>query len=234
MYPKRTKTKLAFDESKYNIESVAEKVIPKIRKGLGLQKGRCQLCYENMYGVYDENMVPEVFLTDTTFYTSEQCQEDLIVERMELLLKNEIKMMFGGDHMILTVAAASPDEYDTIYNNSAVYTMTDNYCLIGGEAYDLRRFNACPSVSFNQENYSNLMQQARDVSEKRDINALFKFESTGANIASITKNFTVQICLESYMSVLSRKNDGGNDFPLKTLVFITLHVTCLCNILGCL
>ena len=223
IYPKWTKTNL---ETKYHIESVAEKIFPKIRRGLGLLKARCQICNERIYGVYDEKMVPEMFLTETSFYTTEQCQDDAIVERMESLLKNGIEMLFGQDHVILTVFAASPDEYDNIYNSDpVVYTLTSNFCDRRNEVYDLRLFNTCPSVSLNQENYANLMQQAKYISQKRDINALFKFDSTGANSASITKNFTVQVCFESYRSVLSRKNNGGNDFPVKTLVFITL--TCL-------
>ena len=226
LFPKWTKTDLPFDDSNYHIESVAEKLIPKIRRKLGLQDGRCKPCEETIYGIYNEQNVPEMFSTDIRFYTSEHCQEDVISQRMNLLLQNQIKMMFGRDHVTLNVAADTPDEYDTNFINAPVrHYMTLKYCPRGSKTLDLNRFNGCPSVSLNQENYASLMQQAKDTSERRNINELFKFESNETKLFSITNNFTAQVCFESYLTVLPRENTGVAEISKTTPVLIIVLIS---------
>ena len=227
LYPKCTKSNLTFNETKYHdMESVAEKLLPKIRNGLGLINGRCQLCIETIYPIYDEHNVPEMFSTQTQFYTSEQCQVGVIVERMKLLLQNEVTVLFCRDHVTLNVVPASPEEYSTNFKNApTLFTMTRGYCPIRSDVFDLHLFNGCPSVSLNQENYVSLMQQTRDSARRRDINSLFKFESMGASLNSNTTNFTTQACFESYLSVVSRKNIASAEVPIMTLIFISVLVS---------
>ena len=225
LFPKWTKTNFSFDESNYHIESVAEKLIPKIRRKLGLQGGKCKPCEESIYGIYSEQNVPEMFSTDTQFYTSEHCQEDAIVERMKFL-QNEVKMMFGRDHVTLNVVEAMSDEYDKNFSNAtAKHYMTLKYCPLGSKPLDIHRINGCPSVLLNQETYVSLMRHARDTSERRNINALFKFESNRAKLVSITNNFTAQVCFESYLSVLPQENTGVAEFSKTTPVLIIVLIS---------
>ena len=225
LFPKWTKTDLPFNDSNYHIESVAEKLIPKIRRKLGLMDGQCKPCEESIYGIYNEQNVPEMFSTDTRFYTSEQCQEDVIVERMKLL-QNEVKMMFGRDHVTLNVVEAISDEYDYNFSNAtAKHYMTLKYCPFGSKPLDLNRFIGCPSVSLNQENYASLMRQARDTSERRNINELFKFESNETKLFSITNNFAAQVCFESYLTVLPRENTGVAEISKTAPVLIIVLIS---------
>ena len=155
-YPAWSKTNLAFEESGYQIENIAEKLIMKVRRDLGLLKAKCKICDEELYGIFNDTMknynkksFPEMFILSTTYYTTEGCQEGIIAERMHSLLETEMKVQFGREYMTVTVSAAPREEYNhylskphRIYN-----VMTLKFCSIPGT--DFHQFISCPSVSLN-------------------------------------------------------------------------------------
>ena len=223
LFPIWTKTSFASGKSEIDVETFGNKLFPKIRRGLGLSNGRCKVCVETIYGTYDEQEVLVMFATDTVFYTSEDCQEDAIVERMNGFITNEIKILIGQDVMALTVLPAPSDEFDAGFKSTTIWFRNlPNFCS-RNRPLDLRRLVGCPLVSLNQDQYATLINRAKDKTHKKAINALFKFEAMGSEKVSTVDNFTVEVCFESYRSVLPQKNTGYAELPGMALVHI---VTC--------
>ena len=167
-----------------------------------------------------------MFATNTMFYTSEDCQEDVITESLNTLIQNEIKVPLELNKITLTVEAISTNEYDAESRNaSKTLTILPSFCRRGPPLFDLFRFSECPSVTLNQEHYTSLMRQTKDAAQKVAVNDLFKFESMGSDLASTADNFAVQVCFESYRTVLHvpRKNNGIANFSRRSVVlFVAL------------
>ena len=165
-----------------------------------------------------------MFATSTMFYTSEDCQEDVITESLNTVIQNELKIPLGQNKITLTVEAISTNEYDAEFRNDSK-TMLPSFCRRGPQFFDLFRFSECPSVTLNQDHYISLMRQTKDAAQKAAVNALFKFESIGSDLASTADNFAVQVCFESYRTVLHvpRKNNGIANFSKRSVVlFVAL------------
>ena len=221
LYPVWRKTNFAFDKSSYHIKNIAEKLIPKVRRELGLVKGKCHVCYVSIYGLYDENKLPKMFSLRTNFHTSEECQENPIIDRMDLLLQKEIMVQYGQEYMTLTISAAPSDEDNNDFMEARdKYIMTQNLCPTP-ELLDLQQFSGCPSVSLKYETYANLMQQTNEMSQKREINSLFNITTMGSNIAPHVQNFSARVCLEAYLSILPNKNLGVSFPPIKIMLVVT-------------
>ena len=64
------------------------------------------------------------------------------------------------------------------------------------------------------------MRQTKDAVQKSAVNALFTFGSMGSDLASMADNFAVQVCFESYRTVLHvpRKNNGIANFSKRSVV----------------
>ena len=127
------------------IQSVADKLFPQVRKRLGL--GRCKVCEESLRGFYSDDELPSMFATGTMFYTSEECQEDVITERLNTLIQNELKVPLGQNKTTLTVEAISTNEYNAEFRDDSK-PMLPSFC---NQFFDLFRFSECPSVTLNQD-----------------------------------------------------------------------------------
>ena len=219
LYPIWDHTTIAFDQSTYDISDYARTIIPKIRRELGLTNGKCQVCYEAIYGIYDEDKFPEKFLVSTNFHTAEECQTDFIIDRMDLLLRNELKVQFGAEYVTFAVYSASSEEFK---NADDMYIMTSKPCPTY-DFLDIQKFRVCPSVSLNYETYVNLMKQTSDQSQRQDINIVFDLKSQGSDVVPDKQNFTAQVCLESYLSILPTNSIGVAVVPV-TLTLVAMNM----------
>ena len=232
VYPVWSKTNLAFEESSYPFENLAKKLSIRVQRDLGLLKGKCKPCEELIRVTYDDNKadvdgnpIPEMFSIYLTFYTTDGCQEDVIVERMYQLLGKEIKLQFGREYMTLIVSAASDQEYDYyLYKADDVLVVT--FLICPTQQYtDFQQLSSCPSVSLNFTDYVNLMKSTEEMSRKRVINSLFNLTQMGGKVATNTENFTAQVCFESYLSVLPKKNQGVCFDPINILLLVTAVIS---------
>ena len=265
--PKWVKTNNASQAYDFNFDSAARNLSKIVGKGLG----RCRPCehvvfakYSNKTAAVNGNMLPERFSMSLAFYTSEECQESLIVQRINELLAKEIKLPIGSESMTLIISTVPKEKYTQ-------YTQLDQDMLLLTSVCPMRiifasfdHLSRCPFVSLNFTDYNNLMKSTKQMSKKRLINAMFKQTANEGNVATnmgndatnmgndatnmgnvatstghdttnmgndatnrednnftnVTKNAKVQVCVETYLSVLPKKNQGMSSSPEKMILFV--------------
>ena len=245
--PKWVKTNNASQAYDFNFDSAARNLSKIVGKGFG----RCKPCehvvfakYPNKTAAVNGNMLPERFSMSLFFYTSEKCQESLIIERINELHEKEIKLPIGSESMTLIISTVPKEKYTQ-------YTQLDQDMLWSTAGCPMRMkvfakfddLSRCPSVSLNLTDYTNLMKSTTPMSKKRLINVIFKQTANEGNVATnmgndatnmdhdttnrednnftnVTKNTKVQVCVETYLSVLPKKNQGMSSSPVKLVLFV--------------
>ena len=228
LYPDRSKINLTSETSKYQIENVAAHFFKKLRQQLGLVERKCQPRDEELCGNFDEKSIPEIFAIKIRYTTSEDCQVTFIVDRLQMLLKNGINVQFDKEVVSFNAIAFSPLEYSQYCENVRdkynvrIYT----YFLY----FDFQRFSRCPFVLLNVGHYENLMKQASETSQRRDINSLFNLTALDCRVTLEKENFSVEVCFESYSSVLQKANHGMCYFCMKTTLVVMTLLSIILNI----
>ena len=209
LYPDQAKANLSSNTSKYRIENVASNLFPKLRRKLKLVEGKCQLGFEHICGTFNGAFLPEMFAIEICYTTTEECQADIIIEGIQLFLQNGIKFKIENEPVTLTAVALSALEYKQCKLNKARDKKNVSYWLSRLlPVYDFQSFSRCPSVALNAYHYTNLMKQAHDDTQKRNINSLFNLTALGSNVAPNGTKVTIHVCYGSYSSVLQQKNHG--------------------------
>ena len=228
LYPELIKINLISETSEYQIENIAEKLFKKLRQQLGLVERKCQPRDEDLCGNFDEKSIPNIFAIKIRYTTSEDCQESFIVDRLQMLLKNGINVQFDKEVVSFTAIAFSPLEYSQYCGNvrDKYYVGKWSYLLY----FDFQRFSRCPSVVLNVDHYKNLMKQASETSQRRDINSLFNLTALDCRVTLEKENFSVEVCFESYSSVLQKANHGMYYFCMKTMLVVATLLSILLNI----
>ena len=238
--------------SSFHFENVARNLSSIIHKTFG----RCKPCSETVYASYDNKMSAtneyqplEWFSMSFIFYTTERCQESLIVERLNQLLGKEINLPIGTEYMAMTISATTREEYDNyLLIDDGDMQVISSKCPIslGGFLTDFHSLSRCPSVRLNYSDYTALMRSTEQMSKKRLINALFKQGNGTTNMGNGTSNtgngttnmdngttnmvigttnmddFKVQACWETYLSVLPKKNHGCSISPMQLVLFVVV------------
>ena len=140
----------------------------------------CQPCTARVYASYDnkmtetnENQFLKWFTQSLQFYTTEKCQESQIVERLNDLIGEEIKLPIGTDNVTLTTTAATREEYDKytlVFEDARSISFS---CPLKLQCIDFQLLSTCPSVPLNYTDYTALMRSTEQLSKKRLINSLF-------------------------------------------------------------
>ena len=230
LYPDQAKANLSSNTTKYRIENVAANLFPKLRRELKLVGDRCQLGFEYICGTFNGSFLPEMFAIEMCYTTTDKCQAGIIIERIQLFLQNGIKIRIENELVTLTAVALSALEYKQYKLNKAV--KQGSFRLKGLlPVYDFQIFSRCPSVALNANHYTNLMKQAHDDTQKRNINSLFNLTALGSNVAPNGNKVTVHVCYGSYSSVLRQKNHGmsygSSVLMVAIMAFIPLRLpTC--------
>ena len=228
LYSDRSKINLALETSEYQFENIAAQLFMKLRQQLGLVERNCQLPQEELCGNFDKQLIPEMFAIKIRYTTSKDCQEDFIIDRLKLLLKNGINVQFDKKVVSFTTIAFSPFEYDQYCRY-----VRDQY-QVGKETLlpyiDFQSFSSCPSVSLNVDHYKNLMKQARETSQRRDINSLFNLTALDTHVTHKKGKLSVEVCFESYSSVLQKANHGMSYFCMKTTLVVMTLLSFILNI----
>ena len=217
----------------------------KVRKRFG----RCKRCEDVVYVDYGKTAAatdgglypaPKLLSMYLFFYTTKECQERFIVEKLNQLLGTKIRLQFGQEKAILIVSAAPSLKGYDVYLNKA----DDQY--ISGSAFpcqtrgltDFQSLSGCPSVSLNFTDYTTLAKSTNLKSQMKLINSLFKLTTKHDSLTSIfdkrknntgsgalnTDIFEVQVCFEDYLSVIPKKNSGFLCVPMETIVIALVMV----------
>ena len=211
IHPVRNETTFRFEGTKKYKKNVAKSLSNGILRSLGLPRGKCKFCTNAIMVNYENNGDTTAIVKEFPFFslvkTNEECSEDTIVEQFHRLLGKEIQLRVGEVNMTLTVSATSLEEFGrhTDYARSLFETTEDKKCV--KQVYDFQLFRKCPSLSLNYDDYLRLMKASHGTHQKRDINSVFNLAGDD-RIAPRTENFTAQICMESYLSILPEKNQG--------------------------
>ena len=225
LYPERGGTLLASETSEFHVEQFAETFLQKLQRKLGVVKGKCKVQEEALCGTFESNAVPETFAVNIKYTTTELCQEDFIIDRVEWFLSDIGETQFDQIFFSFTVDAFSPIEYYNYCKSSR-----DQYhsgTMSGLEYFDFQRFIGCPSVSLNASHYVNLMKKASKASQRKQVNYLFNLTTQGSNVAPENATFTTQVCFESYSSVLRVANDGVLYDCGKVMFLLMAALSCL-------
>ena len=231
LYPDRSKINLTSETSKYQIENVAAQLFKKLRQQLGLVERNCQPRDdddEELCGNFDEKSIPEIFAIKIRYITSEDCQVSFIVDRLQMLLKNGINVQFDKEVVSFNAIAFSPLEFSQYCEN-----VRDKYnfsIILKIFYFDFQRFSRCPFVLLNVGHYENLMKQASETSQRRDINSLFNLTALDYRVTLEKENFSVEVCFESYSSVLQKANHGMCYFCMKTTLVVMTLLSIILNI----
>ena len=237
LYLERSMINLSSATSKFQIENIGETLFKKLRRKLGLIERKCQIREEGLCGTFDNKSIPELFAIRIRYTTSEYCQEDFIIDRIQWLLNNTIKVQFDKEFFSMSAVAFSPLEYFDYCTNARDHYNVGKLLLL--EYIDFQRFSRCPSVLLNVDHYTNLMKKASETSQRREINSLFNLTTLGSNVTLGKENLTVHVCFESYSSVLWKANHGMSYFCMKTMLVVmsllssvfNIFIPRICNIL---
>ena len=161
---------------------------------------RCQPCIATVYASYDnkmtetnENQLLKWFTQSLQFYTTEKCQESQIVERLNNLIGEEIKLPIGTENVTLTTTAATRDEYDKytlVFEDGLAISFS---CPLKLQCIDFQLLSTCPSVPLNYTDYTALMRSTEQLSKKRLINSLFNQpEKKGNGTTNMDKGTTIK------------------------------------------
>ena len=195
--------------------------------------GRCKRCEEDIYVDYgitaaavDRGLypAPEMLFMYLFFYTSKECQESSIVEKLNQLLGKKIRMQFGLEKVTLVVSAAPGRKGYNVYLIKA----DDQYKVQGKTlpcqarvSTDFQSLRGCPSVSLNFTDYTALAKSTNQMSQMKRINSLFKLTTKDENLTShFGENKKVQVCFQDYLSVIPKKNNGFLCVPMETVVIV--------------
>ena len=250
--PVRVKFDTIVKRSNFHFENVARNLSSIIHQKFG----RCKPCSAAVYAFYDnkmsatnENQPLEWFSMSFKFYTTERCQDSLIVKRLNQLLGKEIKLPIGTEYMTMTISAATLEEYGNYVRiDGGDMQVISSTCPIsrGGFRTDFHALSRCPSVPLNYTDFTALMRSTQQMSKKRVINTLFKQGNGTTNTGNGTTNmgngttstgngatnkdigttymddFKVQACWETYISVLPKKNHGCSINPTQFVLFVVV------------
>ena len=236
-----------------------DKVASNLSSTVGQKFGPCKPCeeavfapYINKTGAANGNLVPEWFSISLLFYTTKRCQENLIIVRINQLLGKEIKLPMGEEYMTLIISAATKEENDQYISYEGDMQVISAKCPMMYIFTDFQKLSSCPSVSLNFTDYTTLMRSTTQMSKKRLIDSLFKqTEKEGktatntennvaantetaveGNIATNTDNFKVEVCFETYLSVLPKKNHGFSCGPMRIVLLVLLVVVMIASWFG--
>ena len=155
----------------------------------------CQPCTARVYASYDnkmtetnENQFLKWFTQSLQFYTTEKCQESQIVERLNNLIGEEIKLLIGTENVTLTTTAATREEYDKYTLVFEDARAISNSCPLKLQCIDFQLLSTCPSVPLNYTDYTALMRSTEQLSKKRLINSLFNQPEKKGNGTTNTGN----------------------------------------------
>ena len=212
--------------------------------------GHCKHCEENIYVYYGKTAAaaadrglypaPEMLFMYLFFYTSKECQESSIVEKLNQLLGKKIRMQFRLEKVTLVVSAAPDLRGYNVYLNKAddQYQGKTLQCQ-ARVSTDFQSLHGCPSVSLNYTDYTALAKSTNQMSQMKRINALFKLTIKDENLTSHfgenknnmgngtinTSFFEVQVCFEDYLSVIPKKNNGFLCVPMETVVTVLFIIS---------
>ena len=251
--PVGVKPNAGFDESSFHFEDVATNLSHIVWQTLA----PCKRCEETFYASFGNRITAESgkrfaewFSNFISFHTTESCQEDLIVEKLNRLLGSEIQLPIGNEYITLMISTVNREE-DRYYQDAQhrYIIITNSYCQ---NVMDFRDISVCPSVQLNFTDYNALMRSTQKMSKRRLINSLFRqtakegdgtfntenddttnmgkdasnmaedAANTENNVAINIDSFKVQVCLESYLSVLPKKNQGRTSSSAKVVLFVAI------------
>ena len=230
LFPEQGGIGLAAETSEFHVENFAETFFKKLQRKLGLVKGKCGLREEALCGTFGNNTIPEMFAVNIKYTTTEDCQNDFIIDRIKDLVHDTIKMQFDKTFVSLTSIAFTSVEYVN-YCTSA----RDKYHmekLSGFEYNDFQRLIGCPTVTLNASHYANLMKQASGASQRREIHSLFNLTSLESNVAVDNSTFSARVCFDANYSVFGRANHGVCIACVtREVIFVVLStIICLLSI----
>ena len=215
IYPLWNSTSLKFVGTRKHQKNIAKSLLNSILHGLGLPRN-CESC-TNIIMVNDHsgnisskarNPQPKFFPFYALFKTNNGCPEDIIVEHIYRLLGKEMQLQIGQAYMTVTVSAASLEEFDHhTYYARPLYEKTDDERCVKN-VFDFQLFRKCPSVSLNYEDYLRLMKATKETCRMSDIKSVFGISDFDGEITSRTGSLPTQVCLELYLSVIPKKNQG--------------------------
>ena len=235
--PVWVKTNTAFKKFSFDFEKVARN----LSSTVGQKFGQCKPCEEAVFATYinktvaaSGNLVPEWFSISLLFYTTKRCQENLIIERINQLLGKEIKLQFGQEYMTLIISVATNEEYNQYVSLEGDMLSISAKCPMYIFT-DFQKLSSCPTVSLNFTDYTTLMRSTEQMSKKRLIDSLFKqtekegktATKTENNVATHTDNFKVEVCFETYLSFLPKKNHGFSCGPLRMVLLVVVMISSL-------
>ena len=216
IYPLWNRTSLKFEGTRKHQKNVAKSLLNSILHDLGLPKRKCESC-TNIIMVNDHsgnisskarNPQPKIFPFYALFKTNNGCPEDIIVEHIFRLLGKEMQLQIGQAYMTITVSAASLEEFDYhTYYARPLYEKTDDERCVK-HVFDFQLFRKCPSVSLNYDDYLRLMKATKEMCRMREIKSVFGITDFDWGIASRADSLPTQVCLELYLSVIPKKNQG--------------------------
>ena len=225
IHPVWNETNFRLKGTKKYKKNVAKFLTNGILHSLGLPRGKCKFCTNVIMVNYVNNGDPTSAVKDFPFFslvkTNEECSEEKIVEQFYRLLGKEIQLQVGEENMTLTVSATSLEEFErhTYYAQTLFERTEDIKCA--KQVYDFQLLRKCPSLSLNYDDYLRLMKASHGTHRKRDINSVFNLAG-GDRIAPPTENFTAQLCVESYLSIIPEKNEGH--LQVRSIMTVLLNV----------